>query len=299
MDLRILQPEKRQIYLLFYRPTRSDPFQNRLVAFLNGPFCHVELAFPDKHGEEPWEKTVWGSSIYQDESVFYEQKSYRREGYVSYAIEVSTEQLYKIKSFCKHHSKVQTPFSLPAMYAAYLPWQIITTDGTFCSKHVTHALQYGNVQIADNINASLTTPSSLFKILMKRKAVAAPILQVIPSRMGQNKKYYMPVSGNVTMMNGNAGCPNEGVNPFVIEDNEDDDCDEQQQQQQQKSLFSFLPIQSQAAGRNNHLTYAPIPSHPNHNPKYNNACASAKISTTKQKSSWFGNLWPSLVIYST
>jgi hypothetical protein len=41
MDLRIVTAPKVQVYILFYKPTISDPFQNRLVAFVDGPFCHV------------------------------------------------------------------------------------------------------------------------------------------------------------------------------------------------------------------------------------------------------------------
>jgi hypothetical protein len=59
------------------------------VAFFNGPYCHVEMAFPERYGEAVWEREVWGTSIYQDESVFYKPKSYSRDGYFSFAIEVS------------------------------------------------------------------------------------------------------------------------------------------------------------------------------------------------------------------
>ena len=90
MDLRIVIADKVQVYLLFYKPTRQDPIQNRLVSFIDGPFCHVEMAIPDRFGEEPWERVVWGSSIYQDETVFLKQKTYKREGYVSIGLEVTT-----------------------------------------------------------------------------------------------------------------------------------------------------------------------------------------------------------------
>ena len=53
MDLRFIPVEKAQIYLLFYKPTNTDPFQNRLVAFFDGPFSHVEMAIPKQYGDEP------------------------------------------------------------------------------------------------------------------------------------------------------------------------------------------------------------------------------------------------------
>ena len=179
MNLRVLPNEKAQIYLLFYKPTPTDPFQNRLVAMFDGPFCHVELAFPERYGEEFWEKEVWGSSIYQGETVFFKPKTYKRDGYVSLAIEVNIAQLHKIRSYCKFQTEAKVPFCIKSMYAAYLPFQVINSDATFCSKHVTNALQYGGIFNDIDLNPSLTTPSKLFKLISKN----SPIVQVVPSRM--------------------------------------------------------------------------------------------------------------------
>ena len=182
MNLNPIHFNRSQIYLLFYKPNHEDPIQNRIVAQLDGPFCHVEMAFPEKYGEEPWEKTIYGSSIYQNESVFFKKKSYQREGYVSFAIEVSNSQYHKIKKFCQDQMNAKIPFSRLAMYAAYLPFQIYYTNATFCSKHVSTALQHANVDIAMNLNPSITSPSKLYKYLISQ----SPILQVVPSKMTQD-----------------------------------------------------------------------------------------------------------------
>jgi hypothetical protein len=181
-----LQFNRAQIYLLFYKPTSDDPFQNKIVAHFDGPFCHVELAFPNKCGEEPWERTVYGSSIYQDESVFFKPKTYKRDGYVSYAIEVSTAQYHKIKSYCRDQMQRKVGFSKLAMYASYLPFQIYyNSNGTFCSKHCTSALQHAGVELVATLNPNLTTPSRLYRYLMK----SAPITQVVPAKLNiQNIK---------------------------------------------------------------------------------------------------------------
>jgi hypothetical protein len=179
MDLTILPAEKVQLYLLFYKPALDDPFMNRLVAYFDSPFCHVEMAIPMKIGGEPWDRIMMGSSIYQNQTVFYKQKTYERNGYVSFSIEITVSQLYKIRSFCKQQTRMMTPFNKYAMFAAYLPFQLFETEGTFCSKHVTSALQFANVSLADGINPALTTPSSLFK----RLAANQPIVQLIPGRM--------------------------------------------------------------------------------------------------------------------
>jgi len=179
MNLNSIQFNRSQIYLLFYKPTYDDPFQNRLVAQFDGPFCHVEMAFPDKYGEEPWEKNVYGSSIYQDECVFFKTKTYKRDGYVSYAIEVSNVQYHKVKNYCKQQMERKTPFSRVAMYAAFLPVQLFSTSGTFCSKHVAMALQYANVDLVMNMNPHIMTPSKLYRHLKSQ----SPILQIVPCKM--------------------------------------------------------------------------------------------------------------------
>ena len=179
MELKVLPSEKVQLYLLFYKPSNDDPALNRIVAFFDYPFCHVEIAIPNRTGDAPRDRTMLASSIYQNQTVFFKPKTYDREGYISFGIEISVAQLYRIKSFCKHHTERKTPFCLHAMYAAYLPFQLIETDATFCSKHVTQALQYARVPLADGINPALTTPSRLYKRLVG----ASPIVQIVPSRM--------------------------------------------------------------------------------------------------------------------
>jgi hypothetical protein len=181
MDLKVLPSEKVQLYLLFYKPAPDDPMLNRVVAYFDSPFCHVEMALPMKVGGEPWDRVMMGSSIYQNQTVFFKPKTYERDGYVSFSIEISAAQLYKIKSFCRQHTDNMTPFNVYAMYAAYLPVQILDTNGTFCSKHVTQALQHANVSLVHGINPALTTPSSLYKRLRASK----PIVQLIPVRMDQ------------------------------------------------------------------------------------------------------------------
>jgi hypothetical protein len=137
-----------------------------------------EMAIPDRYGHEPWDRTVWGSSIYQNEPVFFKQKSYRRDGYVSIAIEVTLSQLQRIRSFCQYHAERETGFSIAAMYAAYLPFQLFETDSTFCSKHVAQALQSAGISSVKNVNPALTTPSMLYRCLAH-----TAILQIVPGRM--------------------------------------------------------------------------------------------------------------------
>jgi hypothetical protein len=182
MQFTPLKDDKVQIYLLFYKPASDDPFQNRLVAFFDGPFCHVEMAFPEKYGIEPWEKDMWGSSINQGDVIFFKTKTYQREGYFSFAIEVTKAQCLKIKNYCQMQSEKGVPFSKLAMYSAYLPIQLFNVEGTFCSKYVAMALQEGGVQEILRLNPCLVTPSSLYKTLLVN-SIKSPIVQVVPSKM--------------------------------------------------------------------------------------------------------------------
>lgn len=185
MQFTPIHDDKVQIYLLFYRPASDDHFQNRLVAFFDAPFCHVEMAFPEKYGIEPWEKEVWGTSIYQGDFIFYKTKTYQREGYFSFAIEVTRAQSIKIKKYCQMQAESNVPFSKLAMYSAYLPIQLFDVQGSFCSKHVTLALQEGGVSDVMHLNPCLVTPSSLYKTLLL-KSSKCPIVQVVPSKMQAN-----------------------------------------------------------------------------------------------------------------
>ena len=185
MQFTVLSHDKSQIYLLFYKPSKTDPFQNQMVSYFNGPYCHVEMAIPEKYGDEPWEKDVWGTSIYQGESVFFKPKTYQREGYFCFAIEVTQAQRIKIKEYCRLQAEKNVQFSLMAMYLSYLPFQVIDVEGTFCSKHVTGALKSGQIEGLEHLNPVLVTPSSLYKTLLKN-SMQSPIIQVIPSRMNQD-----------------------------------------------------------------------------------------------------------------
>ena len=177
MQFTTLMHDRAQIYLLFYKPSADDPFLNKMVAYFNGPYCHVELAFPEKYGDEPWEKEMLGTSIYQGETIFFKPKTYQRDGYFSFAIEVSQAQRIKIKDYCRVQSERNVPFSKAAMYLAYLPVQIMHLEGTFCSKHVTNALLAGQVEGLKHLNPNLVTPSSLYRTMLQ-KSMESPIVQV-------------------------------------------------------------------------------------------------------------------------
>ena len=181
MNLTPVTADRAQILLLFYKPTSEDPMLNRLVGHFSPPFCHVELAFPERYGARAWECDIFGSSIFQGETVFYKKKTYMRDGYVCLSIEVSRAQQLRVKHFCKQQSDAGVPFNQWAMYGAYIP--IFSSDeGTFCSKHITKALQYGGIYATETMDPIRMTPSGIYEFLCD-KNIASPIVQVVPARM--------------------------------------------------------------------------------------------------------------------
>lgn len=88
-------------------------------------------------------------------------------------------QVLKIKAFCRTHAEQGVPFSVAGMYAAYLPVQLVHTEGTFCSKHVTMALQYAMLPEVMQLNPALVTPTLLHKVLTSQRA----IVNVVPSKL--------------------------------------------------------------------------------------------------------------------
>ena len=182
MKLNRVAGDRAQILLLFYKPSPTDHILNRIVAKADPPFSHVEIAFPERHGEMPWEREIWGSSIFQGETVFYKPRTYQRDGYVCLALEVSLHQQKSIMQFCEARANAGVPFHANAMYFAYLPFQMVYTSGTFCSKHITEALQYGCVGNSHLLNPALTTPSRMHAFFSSCKN-GSSIIQGIPARM--------------------------------------------------------------------------------------------------------------------
>ena len=54
MSLSLLAPSRAQILVLFYKPVDNDHWINRLVAAVDPPYSHVEMAFPERYGDKLW-----------------------------------------------------------------------------------------------------------------------------------------------------------------------------------------------------------------------------------------------------
>jgi hypothetical protein len=116
------------VMLMFYKPIKEDPWINRLVAWVDKPFSHVEIAFEDG----------LASSIFAGETVFCKQRTFSNPQYASYTITVSNEQVKLLKLFCQRASNLGIHFDKVGMYGVHLPGTLcnaIKSFGTLFSKH--------------------------------------------------------------------------------------------------------------------------------------------------------------------
>lgn len=101
------------IMLQFYTPPPKDPWMNRVVAMLDGPFSHVELVFHDG----------MASSIYAGEEVFFKKRTFSNPNYTTLSICLTEEQELLARDYCYRCSlsKKDAGFDSMGMYGAALP----------------------------------------------------------------------------------------------------------------------------------------------------------------------------------
>ena len=157
----------RVMQVMLYKPPLDDPFINRAVAWIDGPFSHVEVGFEDG----------MASSIYAGESVFMHHRTFSNPNYAVVSISVTGDQESKARKFC--NKRVGTKFDGIGMYTARLPrplrWLVsfVTCskkqDSTFCSKYVVEVMQHINMQCFMGMDPSGTSPSMVHRVLQERE----------------------------------------------------------------------------------------------------------------------------------
>ncbi len=143
----------RAIHILFYKPQSSDHWLNHLVTFFTPPFSHCDMQFEDEYA----------SSIYQNESVYFEKKNFTRNNYVRVSLSFSDEEYSKIYEFCQKAHKSQVWFDPVGMIGSFLPFYFFTpTKKTFCSRYVIEALQQSERSDFCNLCSAKMNPSKLY-----------------------------------------------------------------------------------------------------------------------------------------
>lgn len=152
--------------LTFYKPPPEDPWFNRLVAFCDGPYSHVEISFSDG----------MSSSIFAGERVFMHTRTFANPNYTMVTIPVTQEQCLRAKEFCREQASRGVQFDGYGMYASFLLPDMgcgeapSSKAGTFCSKHVVMALQHAGVDGFAHMRPSKMTPSGLYREVQRTYA---------------------------------------------------------------------------------------------------------------------------------
>lgn len=166
-----------QLTLTFYKPPRDDPWINRMVAFFDGPFSHVEISFSDG----------MSSSIFAGETVFMHKRTLANPNYTLVTIPVTEQQAGLAREFCLEQASRCVSFDGWGMYASFLVPSIASgcivarkhqqqqaaaaaAESTFCSKHVVMALQHAGVEGFEHLLPWKATPSAIYKAVQRAYA---------------------------------------------------------------------------------------------------------------------------------
>ena len=178
----------RLIIVAFYSPQNDDPWLNRLVATVDGPSCHVELAFPEGlFAQRKNEHTMDAVCVYHGGNVEIVQKRYSKDSYKLYYVPVTSTQWTSMRQKAVQLCETNVGFSQYAMLATFvhiLPTLNVISDhnATCCSILTTQILQHGGV-LERNINARRTTPSCLAKLLKTSTNIPSFCFGITPLRL--------------------------------------------------------------------------------------------------------------------
>lgn len=163
----------RSLDIVFYRPSPDDHWLNHLVSFASPPYSHCDLRFDDG--------TV--TSIYQNETVFHEQKSLSRKNYEWLSLTLTDDEMDEVRAFCDRSLLSSVGFDRVGMFLSYLPvplWH--SPNRTFCSKYIWQALQASRRKEFQTCSAGNMTPSRIYNALL---AIDKTFLNISEKRLYQ------------------------------------------------------------------------------------------------------------------
>ncbi len=204
-----------EVLLMFYDPPEGDHLINRAVKSFDGPFSHVELVFPCHRKKtqlvvsgqnyqmkqiESNTRLLYGSSIFQNGTVFFHEKEYQREGYTSIGLRINKNMHDALVFFCQDASARGVKFDYLGMARACLPIVLMPHDPslTFCSKFVTDALQYAGIEEVTELESRMTTPSALYRHV-RTKLRAYSIVTASPAKLRQFHVHTKPTVSRIRL----------------------------------------------------------------------------------------------------
>lgn len=106
---RVKQSKTDYIMLVFYRPKKTDPWLNRAVAWMDGPFSHVEIGFSDGYA----------CSIFGGERIFMKKRTFSNTQYSMHSIAMSPAEVQGIRLFCSVVADAGIEFDEVGMYSVH------------------------------------------------------------------------------------------------------------------------------------------------------------------------------------
>ena len=156
-----------QLRIWFYDPS-TDPrgYFNKLVAFVDGPYCHCEIQFMDG--------TAY--SVYMGSKIIRKLRTFDTTRYTCKTVVCNSVQYNQAKHKAETEYNQQHAFSFMMMTLALSPLSVASTDGTFCSKLVVDILQAADLLPA-HVSSSNVSPSRLCRLLESNTAACTTSTQ--------------------------------------------------------------------------------------------------------------------------
>lgn len=200
------------IRVLFLRAEKDDHWINRLVSWIDPPFCHVEIEFECIKGQLPHSSTggaqftapstqnhavTIASSVFSGDTVFLRPRTFANPNYTVLSFLVNQKQFERMYKFCEFRVNTETGFDETAMCCAMSPCLSRlclsrsypeTQPRTFCSEHVTLTLQAGGIDAVRDADARHMTPSRLHKLLTSPHAKIQRCFSTVNFKMNLMEK---------------------------------------------------------------------------------------------------------------
>jgi hypothetical protein len=186
-------PADELIMIAFYSPPATDPYLNRIVAHVDGPSCHVELAFPvaNYRMAANSEETVRMQAVCVmfGQAVEMTEKKFSRKNYLFQFIPVSSHQRAQVFNLARKMYNEHVEFSQYSMLATFMRWLPLwhapkAPHATCCSILTTQLLQAGGI-LDPSLNARRVTPSGLQTILKESTFSQSFCFATTPFRLQQ------------------------------------------------------------------------------------------------------------------
>ena len=145
----------------FYNPTfeqhRYFNF-NKFVAYMDAPFCHCEIQFPDS--------TAF--TVYMGTDVVKKSRSFDTSKYTCVRVPCTVQQLHTARTFAESEAVMRKSFSLLMMTLTFSGISLSSKQGTFCSKLCADVLMAAELMPAQD--TCHISPSALYRYLHEQEA---------------------------------------------------------------------------------------------------------------------------------